>query len=55
MIIYRVGEGQTASGKIIDKETRWFNDYYDAVEYSNKTNKKIYRSINKQKYILIRK
>lgn len=55
MIIYRVGEGQTSTGKIIDKNTKWFTDYLDAVEYANKTNKKIYRAINNQKYILIRK
>lgn len=53
MKTYRVGEGFTSSGKIVDKDSKWFNDYDSAKEWSLKTGKKIYVSINHQKYVEI--
>lgn len=49
MRTYRVGEGQSPSGKILG-DTKWFNDYDSAKEWSLKTGQKIYVSINHQKY-----
>ena len=53
MKTYRVGAGHGPSGKILDKDTKWFNDYESAKEWSLKTGKKIYVSINHQKYVEI--
>lgn len=50
MKTYRVGAGFGQSGKIIDKYTKWFNDYKTAKEYALKTGKKIYVSVNHKKY-----
>lgn len=50
MKTYRVGEGFGPSGKILDKDTKWFNDYKSAKEHSLKTRKKIYVSTNHKKY-----
>ena len=52
MKTYRVGEGQSPSGKILGN-TKWFNDYDSAKEWSQKTGEKIYVSINNQKYVEI--
>ena len=52
MRTYRVGEGQSPSGKILG-DTKWFTDYDSAKEWSLKTGKKLYMSTNKKKYIEI--
>ena len=52
MIVIRVGEGQTKSGNILDRDTRWFElkDAEEAIRYAQDMNKKLYLSINKQGY-----
>lgn len=53
MKTYRVGEGFGPSGKIIDKDSKWFNDFRSAKEYADKVHKKIYVSVNHKKYVEI--
>lgn len=52
MTVIRVGEGQTQSGKILDRDTRWFElkDAEEAIRYAQDMNKELYVSINKQGY-----
>lgn len=52
MTVIRVGEGQTKSGKILDRDTRWFElkDAEEAIRYAQDMNKELYVSINKQGY-----
>jgi hypothetical protein len=50
MNTYRVGEGQSPSGKILDKETKWFSDFNSAKAYAMETGKKLYVSHNHSKY-----
>ena len=54
MIIVRLGLGQTSSGKILDKETHWYNlenDKNDILKDVNiSLNKPIFISRNKTKY-----
>ena len=50
MNTYRVGEGQSPSGKILDKETKWFSDFNSAKAYAIETGKKLYVSHNHSKY-----
>lgn len=54
MIIVRLGLGQTSSGKILDKETHWYNlenDKNDILKFFNiSLNKPIFISRNKTKY-----
>lgn len=52
MTVYRVGEGRSASGKILDKHTQWFTKLEDAVDYAVKTGKKIYVSSGNSRYQL---
>ena len=57
-IVIRVGEGQTPSGKILDRGTHWY--YYnkkegidereDAVKYAIETNRDIYVPVNNKAY-----
>lgn len=57
-MIIRVGEGQTSTGKILDRFTRWYtynkNDGIDerkeAIEYAVDTGRRIYISGNNKKY-----
>ena len=65
----RVGEGQTPSGKILDRGTKWFNyskrkskyvvdeDLQDrreaAIEYALATNRNIYVSIGNRAYFKV--
>lgn len=53
MITYRIGEGRSISGKILDRETNWFTNYDLAKEHALKIRKKIYVSVNNKKYIEI--
>ena len=52
MTVIRVGKGQTKSGKILDRETRWFElkDAEEAIRHAQDMNKELYVSINKQGY-----
>lgn len=52
-IIYRVGEGQSPSGKILDRGTKWFNinELQHAEEFALETRRTIYRSVNKRRYM----
>lgn len=54
MTIVRLGLGQTSSGKILDKETHWYNlenDKNDILKDINiSLNKPIFISRNKTKY-----
>lgn len=54
-IVIRVGEGQSESGKVLDWDTHWYNlnNKKEAIQYALDTNRKIYISKNKQKYIEI--
>lgn len=49
MTVYRVGEGQSPSGIILDRYTKWFTKFEDAFEYAKKTRKNIYVSKKQQK------
>jgi len=51
-VIIRVGEGQSPSGKIIDSGTHWYNlnSYKEALQDIKDRHRKIYISINNQKY-----
>lgn len=52
MTVIRVGEGQTKYGKILDRDTRWFElkDVEEAIRYAQDMNNELYVSINKQGY-----
>lgn len=50
MILIRVGEGQSPSGQILDRDTKWFTKVNDAMGYHLMTGKKIYISKNNKKY-----
>ena len=51
-IVIRIGEGQSPSGKILDRGTHWYNlsSYKEAIQDAENRNKNIYVSINNQKY-----
>ena len=51
-IVIRVGEGQSKSGKILDRGTHWYNLVHkeEAIQYALETNRNIYISKNNQKY-----
>jgi len=51
-IVIKVGEGQSPSGKILDRGTKWYNlnGYKEAIKYANDTHRNIYISKNNQKY-----
>ena len=51
MTTYRVGEGQSPSGKILDPETEWYQDYGTAVSRAKELNKKLYMRKGNSKYI----
>lgn len=50
-IVIRIGLGRSASGKILDKETKWFISKDESLNYyKSHTDKPIFISINKTKY-----
>jgi len=51
-IVIRIGEGQSPSGKILDRGTHWYNlsSYKEAIQDAENRHKFIYVSINNQKY-----
>ncbi len=50
-IIIRIGLGRSLSGKILDKETKWFISKDESLNYyKSHTDKPIFISINKTKY-----
>ena len=55
MTIIRVGEGRSTSGKILDRETHWYNinEKEHAIADSIKRNRSLYVSINNKKYIKV--
>lgn len=55
MVIIRIGEGRSPSGKILDKETQWLNissleNKLDAIKIVEETKKKIYLLNSHKKY-----
>lgn len=50
-VIFRVGEGRTSSGKILDRGTKWFNKADKALECHTKTGKPVYVSVNRRAYV----
>lgn len=46
----RVGLGRSSSGKILDKDTKWFTDKNKAINYFVSTNKPIFVSVGGNKY-----
>lgn len=51
MIKFRIGLGQTKSGKILDRNTKWVTDKNTAIElYKQHPNKPLFVSINGNKY-----
>jgi len=50
MVTIRVGEGQSPSGKILDRDTRWFKEINEAISYHLLTGKRIYVSKHNKKY-----
>lgn len=53
MKVYRVGEGRSPSGKVLDKDTKWVYTYEAALEISKKTKQKVYVSVGKSKYKIV--
>ena len=49
-IIIRLGLGRSRSGKILDKDTKWFTDKNKAINYFVSTNKPIFVSVGGNKY-----
>lgn len=51
-MVIRVGKGQTPSGKILDRNTHWYTDKNNAIEYIIKNHKEydIYISVNNKAY-----
>lgn len=50
-IVIRIGLGRSSSGKILDKETKWFISKDESLNYyKSHTSKPIFISINKTKY-----
>ena len=49
-VIIRVGRGRSKSGKILDKDTKWFIDKWGAIDFCSKVRKPIYISVNGKKY-----
>ena len=49
-VTIRVGLGRSCSGKILDRDTRWFIDKEKAIDYWTKTNKPIFVSVGGKKY-----
>ena len=49
-IVYRVGEGRSPSGKILDRGTQWFTELGPALDYAKKTNRTIYKKENNRRY-----
>lgn len=49
-ITIRIGLGRSPSGKILDKDTRWFTDKEEAIDEWVKTHKPIYVSIGGKAY-----
>lgn len=54
MKVYRVGEGRSPSGKVLDKDTKWVYTYEAALEIAKKTKQKIYVSVGKSKYKIVK-
>ena len=50
MTIYRVGEGQSTSGKVLDPVTEWYQDYTTAVARAKVLKKKLYMRKGNSKY-----
>ncbi len=58
MIIIKVGEGRSSSGKILDHNTQWYaynkiksiDERKEAIEYAISTKRDIYISGNKKSY-----
>lgn len=51
MTVYRVGLGQTPSGKILDRKTEWYTDYATAVRRAIELNKPLFERRNNRRYI----
>lgn len=51
-IVIRIGEGQSPSGKILDRGTHWYNltSYKEAIQDAQDRHRIIYVSINSKKY-----
>ena len=51
-IVIRIGEGQSPSGKILDRGTHWYNltSYKEAIKDAQDRHRNIYVSINNKKY-----
>lgn len=46
----RVGLGRSSSGKILDKDTKWFTNKNEAINNFVSTNKPIFISVGGKKY-----
>ena len=49
-VTIRVGLGRSRSGKILDRDTRWFIDKKEAIDYWAMNNKPIFVSVGGKKY-----
>ena len=50
LVVIRVGLGRSKSGKILDRDTKWFSDKWNAIDFCGKVSKPIYISVNGKKY-----
>lgn len=55
MVIIRVGEGQSSSGKILDRNTHWYKieEKEHAIKDAIESKKKIYITYHNKKYVEI--
>ena len=50
LVVIRVGLGRSKSGKILDRDTKWFTDKWNAINFCSKVSKPIFISVNGKKY-----
>lgn len=55
MVIIRIGEGQSLSGKILDRNTHWYKieEKEHAIKDAIESEKKIYITYHNKKYVEI--
>lgn len=50
-VVIKIGLGRSKSGKILDKDTKWFtSDKLSAIEYHRKTRKPIFIKVGSSAY-----
>ena len=50
LVVISVGLGLSKSGKILDRDPKWFTDKLNAIDFCSKVSKPIFISVNGKKY-----